>query len=148
MNRRYQIIIIVIVVIVGSVGYNIWTSTSDFTDAKDLVDQFYAAVKIDDMYAIERLFHPAFLEMYDMDEIDNLITACNSKLGEISSYENVKMNKRSYTGTDGSYNRIEMIYEVARLEYDSTETFQLQKEGSRYLIFGYHVNSIGFVEES
>jgi len=139
-NKRNRIIVIVLIVIIGAVVY-IRQLQSDFNEATEVVDQFYSSVILNDTYAVESLFHPAFLEVTSIDEVSDLVNTLNSKLGPMTSYENVNMNMKTYSGTDGSYTRVELVYEVKRTRYDSVETIVLRKEGSYYLIYGYNIDS-------
>ena len=145
MNRRNQIIIIVLILIIGGIYYYTRTKT-DFAEATRIIDDFYSCVMLNDTYATEPLYHQDFLEVSNIDDTCRFITMINSKLGEIVEYKNENINMKSYTGTDGSYIKVELEYSVTRTKYDSKETFVLLKEDTGYFIYGYNVNSIGLIE--
>ena len=148
MNRRNQIIIVAGLIIVGA--YAAFTNLgSDLDEAKEIATQYYGYLMANDLESASNLYHPELLEFTDLEETNSFLQTVNTKLGEITEYELIDSNIKSTTGTGGTVIRVDLQYQVKRTKYDSTESMVLISENkSPFLIYGYNINSDGFLEDS
>lgn len=146
MIRRNQIIVVVVIVAVGAIFY-INNLNSSVDEAKSVADQFYNYIKANDPQLASNLYHSSFFQTTSVEDVNSLIIAVNSKLGNITDYELVNWNIKSFVGTSGSNTRIDLVFEVTRTKYNSIETLVLLKENNApFLISGYNINSEGLIQ--
>ncbi len=138
-------IVIIILIIIGAGVYFIFNSSKEnIGDAQGVADQFYSSIIAKDYDSVAKLYHPKLLEVTNRTEMDRLLQAFNTKLGDIQSYVLINYNAKSFTS---GQSQIVLFYAVNRTNYNSKETISLYKEDSSHslLIVGYHVSSTGLV---
>lgn len=145
MNRRNKIIIAVALLIL--IGFGFSRSFSEGSEgATIVVDEFFGYVMVDDFDSVESLFHPMMTEDLELEEVLAFLETVNEKIGVATEYKVINTNVKSTVGTYGTRVTVELVYQVSREDFDSTDTFVVIKDNKNpYLIAGFHVSSTGFI---
>jgi hypothetical protein len=76
-----------------------------------------------------------------------ILQSISSRLGNLESYEYDYYEKNSYAGTQGSYTRYNLYYDVIYSKGSSRETLTLTKsEDGRFEVLGFNIDSVDLLK--
>jgi len=116
----------------------------DKDDAEKITNQFYDFLKANEYSKTYSLFSNSFFEVTDTTKLKNMYTTMHEKLGFIENISLDKWETKIVRGTDAKSIYV-LQYFVKRKNFDSRETITLTKENEQIEIYGYKVNSDGFI---
>ncbi len=89
------------------------------------------------------MFSDSFFKTADEKSLRAFLSAKDSKLGNLEDFSLEHMESQRVSGTD-SKNEALLVYKTKYSRFDALEKISLVKEGDKWKIFGYHVDSDGF----
>jgi|GEM_PF-5774228 hypothetical protein len=119
--------------------------------AEEVAISYYKAIQNKDLEKALDYYSPKFLEKTPRDDLIRNLNQVNKKLGDLKTYELVSWKTTKYMGVgelpSGTY--YELQYKVEYTKYPANEMLTLYKSSSNedILIFGFNINSSGFLEE-
>ena len=122
-------------------------SAQEIEDAENLGQSYYEALKAKDFDKAMSFYSSEFFKATSKGDTLQALKNISLKLGDLQSYEYDYYEKKSYTGTQGSYTIYNLYYDVIYSKGSSRETLTLTKsEDGRFEILGFNIDSIDLLK--
>lgn len=146
MKKKLNLIIGFLLILITSCQFNSFNNNSnkDKEDAERVTGQVYALIRLDDYAKTYELFSPKFLQGWDTTQLVDLLRKFDNKLGKVDSIHLDTWNTKVVEGSNPQSDYL-LVYTVKRDKFMSKETFGLTKENGVIKIYGYKVESEGFL---
>ena len=119
----------------------------EIEDAKGLGQSYYEALKANDFEKAMSFYSLEFFKSTSKGDTLQIMQNLSSKLGDLQSYEYDYYEKNSYVGTQGSYTRYNLYYDVIYSKGSSRETLTLTKsEDGKFEILGFNIDSVDLIK--
>lgn len=113
-------------------------------EAEKITEQFYRYIKAKDFSGAEKLFSKRIYIISTKEALQETFQQTNKVLGDYEGRELLDWKTSRSVGTNPKSEYL-LVYEVKYQKFKAKETISLIKESGEIKIFGYHVNSDGFL---
>ncbi len=151
MKRAGCLVALVVVLLIGALGFLLFRGAGeDSAQAEVIVKGYYEAIQQRDFDRALSYCSPFFFERTSREETTKFLTAVNTKLGALVSYDRVSWRATQQVGQQlGSGTLVTLLYRVKYDKGEAEETIVLFRpiNEATSRIVGYNVSSTALLNQ-